>query len=79
MRQVLKIIIIFLLMMVMMMVLSISADLLIGFGFKEAIRDWVRPFHVMTVSEKVLYTLLPSIILLQPIISLYKKKKAGKE
>lgn len=71
----LKIIVIFLLLMALMTVLSISANLFIGFGFKDAIRELAKSFYAMTVAEKVLYTLFPLVIFLHPLYFRYKKGK----
>ncbi|MBM7715504.1 hypothetical protein JOC94_002492 [Bacillus thermophilus] len=71
-----KLIGIILLMMISMTIFSIIIDIyLLGFGLRYAIIDWFRPFFVTTFTEKIIFSLYPLSIIVQPIVFYYQKRK----
>lgn len=71
-----KIIGIFMLMMGLLTLLSISLDIIfLHFTLREALIDWIRPFFVMTIADKIIFFLYPLLVIFGPLFSFYQKKR----
>lgn len=63
-------------MMILLALFSFGIDIhLLGFGLRYALIDFFRPFFVMTFAEKIIFSLYPLLIIIQPIYFCYQKKK----
>ena len=70
-----KIIGITILMFIFLTVFSLSMDILLGFDLNTSINNAIRPFLVMEVTEKVVFFLLIVLMAVDPVRTIYNKRK----
>ncbi len=70
-----KIIGITILMFIFLTVFSLSMDILLGFDLNTSINNAIRPFLVMEVTEKVVFFLLIVLMAVNPVRTIYNKRK----
>lgn len=73
--MIMKIIMLMILMMGSLTILTLGVDFLLGFDFSQAIDDWIRPFHLLSIPGIIILIMYPLLILLQPIFYRIQKKK----
>jgi hypothetical protein len=77
--KIMKIFVLFFLFLLLSIAFAFVIDLLMGMKVSLAIRNFKNPFSVMTFPEYLIVFALLSTMFIQPIVSLFKKrKKTGK-
>lgn len=70
-----KIFVLFFLFLLLSIAFAFGIDLLMGMKVSMAIRNFKNPFSFMTFPEYLIVFVLLSTMFIQPIVSLFKKRK----